>query len=226
MCAITHNLVKAMRVRKVVTRSGVNIRGKFPSRKLNKPVHWECLPERDAILMFEMHPLVLSYQEQPLKETYYDEAGMPHQCYPDFLLRLVGGSELIVEVKRTVDLNRPSVKRKLGQIALRFSELGRPYRVITEGDIRREPLHSNLKRLWKSVRSIRIGRETLDVIDALSSRRSYTVRELAESLRSEQDVYALIGQGYLRTNLETELTANSKVWTATNEEAGDGAFSI
>ena len=119
-----------MRARRVITRTGRGIRGKFPSRKLQKQVHWESPLERDAVLQFEMHPLIATYQEQPSEETYYDERGTARICYPDFLLRLTDGSEAWVEVKRKVDLSRTKIKRKLELIALRFAEQGRIYSVL------------------------------------------------------------------------------------------------
>lgn len=220
------NHLKAMRVRKVVTRSGRGIRGKFPSRKLGQQVYWESLLERDAILMFELHPLVLSYQEQPLVDTYYDEAGGVYQCYPDFLLQTVGGTEILVEVKRNADLARPSVKRKLGLIAAHFADQGRDYRVITESTIHREPLHSNLQRLWESARAFVISSIVHSGIDDLSAHHVYSVATLARIFGSEQAAFALIAMGRLRANLEEPLTSATSVWIPTNREAGDGSFSI
>ncbi len=219
-------LEKIMRVRKVVTRSGRGMRGKFPSRKLGQHVHWESTRERDAILMFELHPLVLSYQEQPSADTYYDDEGTAHTCYPDFLLRTVGGKELLIEVKRSADLARPSIKRKLALIAMRYAELGRTYRVITEHEIRREPLHSNLQLLWEAVRAIVLPPAAHCAVGELSPQRMYTVADLVPVLGNQQTVYALIALGRLRTNLEVQMNQTSFVWTPDNLEAGDGAFSI
>lgn len=213
-----------MRARKVITRSGRGIRGKFPSRKLQKQVHWESPLERDAVLQFEMHPLIESYQEQPSEETYYDECGNARVCYPDFLLRLTDGSEAFVEVKRKVDLSRTKIKRKLELIALRFSEQGRTYRVLSEDQIRREPLHTNLEELWKATKAVRIDTGAHSVVNGLSNQRLYTTAELSVLLGDEQMVRALIARGQLRTNLELQLTPESKVWTALNKEAGGGAF--
>lgn len=210
----------------MVTRSGRGFRGKFPSRKLGKQVYWESTRERDAILMFELHPLVLSYQEQPSEDTYYDEDGTTKTYYPDFLLQTVGGHELLVEVKRSVDLLRPTIKRKLALIALRYAERGRPYRVITEQEIRREPLHSNLQKLWEAIRALEIPGDAHAAVDELNSRQIYTVASLAPLVGNEQMVYALIALGRLRTNLEERLTSTSAVWTAENKGAGDGSFSI
>lgn len=215
-----------MRVRKVITRSGRGIRGKFPSRKLGKQVYWECLPERDAILMFEVHPLVLSYQEQPFFDIYYDEAGMAYECYPDFLLKTVGGAEVVVEVKRKADLARPSVSRKLELIAAHYASQGRTYRVLVDEEIRREPLHGNLQQLWEASRAFEIPGSAYQSVDELSSLCVYTVGTLAQTLGSEQVVFALIATGRLRANLEAPLNSTSSVWTPNNTEAGDGAFSI
>ena len=109
-----------MRVRKVVTRSGKRIRGKFPSAKMNRMVHWESLFERDAILHLEYHPLVVSYQEQPSIETYYDAAGEAHLYYPDFCARFVNGNELYIEVKPKRYLATREVRLKLEAVAWRF----------------------------------------------------------------------------------------------------------
>lgn len=213
-----------MRARRVITRSGRGIRGKFPSKKLQKQVHWESPLERDAVLHFEMHPLIASYQEQPSEETYYDECGTARVCYPDFLLRLIDGSQVWVEVKRKVDLSRPKIRRKLELIALRFAEQGRAYRILSEDQIRREPLYTNLEELWKATKAVRIDTSVHSGANGLSNQRLYTTAELSILLGDEQMVLALIARGRLRTNLELQLAPTSKVWTALNKEAGDGSF--
>lgn len=215
-----------MRARKVITRSGRGIRGKFPSKKLKRHIHWETLLERDAALMFEMHPLIASYQEQPSEETYYDECGNVCVCYPDFLLRLIDGSKVWIEVKRKIDLSRPKIRRKLELIALRFAELGRTYRILSEEQIRREPLHSNLEELWKATNAARVDTGVHSVVNGLSNQQLYTTEEISVLLGDEQIVRALIAHGRLRTNLEMPLGPASKVWTALNKEAGDGSFLI
>ena len=215
-----------MRVRTVITRRGRGIRNKFPSQKLQKQVHCETPLERDAALLFELHPLVASYQEQPCEETYYDHNGQARICYPDFMLRLTDGSEAWIEVKRKVDLSRSKIKRKLELIALRFAELGRRYRILTEDQIHREPLHTNLENLWEARKAVRIDTSVHSVVNGLSNDQLYTTTELSVLLGDEQMVLAFIARGHLRTNLELKLTPATKVWTALNKEAGDGAFFI
>lgn len=139
-----------MRVRKVVTRSGKRFRGKSPSLKLNRMVHWESTLERDAILHFEYHPLVLSYQEQPSIEIYYDKEGEQHRYFPDFRLTFRDGEDMYVEVKPLRFLITKVVQDKLQAVAKRFEEQGRRFRVMTEDDIRRQPLLANLQKLRSS----------------------------------------------------------------------------
>ena len=215
-----------MRARKVITRSGRGIRGKFPSKKMNKVVHWESLLERDAIMLFEMHPLVVSYQEQPSEEIYYDTSGQARSCYPDFLLRLTHGGQILVEIKRNIDLKRTSVTEKLQLIALRFAEQERPYRILSETQIRREPLRSNLQDLWEARRIACIGPETAAAIDALGVTQQFTLKELTALIGDKQLVLAAIADGRLRTDLEKPLGPASLVWSSKNWEAGHGAFEL
>lgn len=88
-----------MRVRKVVTRSGKRFRVKFPSRKMNQMVQRESLLERDAILHFECHPLVVTYQAKSSIEIYYDREAICHKYFPDF--RLDFSDKLQAVAKRT-----------------------------------------------------------------------------------------------------------------------------
>lgn len=215
-----------MRARKVVTRSGKRFRGKFPSVKLKQTIHWESFIERDAILHFDHHPLVLSFQEQPSKEFYYDDDGQQRVCYPDFLLRFVGGNELLIEIKPKKELRKKAIRQKLDLIARRFAEQGRAYRVLNEEDLRREPLFGNLHRIRAALLLNRRSEALDDAHAALMCHGVLGLGELARLLGHEDTVLALVATSVLRMNLEQPLTPTSLVWLASNAEAGDGAFSI
>jgi hypothetical protein len=215
-----------MKSRIVITRSGRDIRGKFPSLKLKRYVHCESPLERDAASLFEFHPLVLSYQEQPLMELYYDSSGVQRTCYPDFLLRFTGGDELLVEVKSRSELARHSVRSTLDCIARHFTAQGRQYRVITEEAIWRQPLRDNLWQLEKA-RQAHCGQPADDQLTGrLDARRLYTLGELERVMGSVSLTLNLVAIGLLRTNLEHSLLQDAKFWLATNTEAGHGAFLI
>ena len=215
-----------MRSRTVITRSGRHFRGKFPSKKLGCTVHWESLIERDAILLFEYHPLVLRYQEQPIKELYYNHRGEQRTCYPDFLLHFVGGAELLVEVKSHSHLARASVRATLDDIAVHFERQSRAYRVLTELDVRRQPLHGNLRHLHEAQQASCASEDAQSMADGLDSSARYPLSDLIAMLGGKAAVLNLVATGVLRMDLEQPIAPNSKIWKATNTEAGHGAFHI
>jgi hypothetical protein len=215
-----------MRVRKVVTRSGKRFRGKFPSLKLNRMVHWESMLERDAIFHFEYHPLVLSYQEQPSIEIYYDQEGEQHRYFPDFRLTFRDGEDLFVEVKPLRFLATKVVRDKLQAIAKRFEEQGRRFRVMTEDDIRRQPLLANLQRLHAS--SKRAARETpnAQLVKTLSGGPVWTLANLCLQLLGVHQVLRLVQSNHLQIDLEKPLSNDSNVWSTTVHGGCHGSFRI
>lgn len=215
-----------MRARKVVTRSGKRFRGKYPSLKVKRTVHWESFIERDAIVHFEFHPLVISYQEQPSEEFYYNEKGIQCSCFPDFLLKFASGAELLVEIKPKKKLRSQKLRQKLDLIARRFAEQGRAYRVLTDEDIRRQPLFENLKRLRDAQRLRRSDDSVAESNSPFGPHSTQSLGELTLVLGDEDTVLSLVAAGTLRMNLEQPLTPASLVWAAGNTEAGNGAFQI
>lgn len=215
------------RVRRIVTRSGVGYRGKFPSRKLKCAVYWQSLLERDAILHLEYHPAVVAYQEQPCEITYYDAELRPRSCIPDFWVLLISGEEFYIEVKPEAKLKRRRLKEKLAQIAVRFDELQQRYRIWTERHIRRQPLFNNLKTLHAANRPVGNGAELEYVIEALRHESShFELSELIHRVGSEDRVKRLIAAGVFQSNLEQPMTPTMRVWTQWNKENQHGAFSL
>lgn len=215
-----------MRARKVVTRSGKRFRGKFPSLKLNRMVHWESMLERDAILHFEYHPLVVSYQEQPSIEIYYDKSGEQHRYFPDFRLTFRDGEDLYVEVKPSRLLTTRVVRDKLQAIAKRFEEQGRRFRVMTEDDIRRQPLLTNLQRLHAS--SKRAAREMPDaqLVKTLAGGPLWKLANLALQLLGIHQVLRLVQSNHLQIDLEKSLTGDSDVWSSSTQGGTHGSFRL
>lgn len=215
-----------MRVRKVVTRSGKRFRGKFPSRKLNRMVHWESLLERDAIFHFEYHPLVMSYQEQPSIEIYYDSHGTPHRYFPDFRLNFRDGRELFVEVKPTQFLATKEVREKFQAVAKMFEEQGRRFRIMTEDDIRRQPLLSNLLRIHQSGKRASQVEPDARLVKTLTGGPLWTRANLVQQLLGVNKVYRLLCGNHLSVDLEASLSDDSEVWLANTQGGSNGSFRI
>lgn len=135
-----------MRVRKVVTRRGRHIRGDFPSKKLNRMVVWESPLEKDALLLIELSPGVISYQEQPEEVVYWNGEVMCRYV-PDVRVNLCDETSLLIEVKPADELKRPVVKAKYTWIARHLQEQGERFLILTEQEIYQEPQFSNLRQL-------------------------------------------------------------------------------
>lgn len=135
-----------MKARKVVTRSGRKFKGLFPSKKLRRMVEWESLLERDAILLFEFSPGVVSYQEQP-ELIEYEQDGEIRKYYPDFEVILKNGEIIHFEIKPANKLNDPAMVKKYSAIKNHYERMGRNFSLLLDNRIRVEPLLGNLKRL-------------------------------------------------------------------------------
>jgi TnsA endonuclease N terminal len=215
-----------MRVREVVTRSGTQFRGKFPSLKLNRMVHWESTFERDAILHLEYHPLVVSYQEQPTIEHYYDAAGECHQYVPDFRALFENGDEVFIEIKPERVLSRRDVRERLAAVAKRFEEQGRRFRVMTEKDIRRQPLFGNLRALHRAAKVRRPRGYDQQLVLDLEPRLKWTFKELVEGVGSTQGALRLIRMNHLEVDLEATLADHANVWLVGSEGGANVGFRL
>lgn len=189
-------------------------------------VHWESILERDAIFHFEYNPSLVSYQEQPSIEIYYDKKGIQHRYFPDFRLDFQDGRELYVEVKPARVLATRLVREKLQSVAKRFEEQGRHFRVITEDDIRREPLLSNLKSIHDSSKRAAQVVPDAQLIDTLSDGPIWKLSNLVRHFNGIQKVLQLVCSNHLRIDLEKPLTDDCDVWTSTAQGGSNGSFRI
>lgn len=133
--------------RKVITRRGRRFRGYFPSQKLGRMVAWESLLELQAILLLEFSWGVASYKEQPVLVQYF-EGEKARDYYPDFEVVLASGEIVHVEVKPATKLEKPDIKAKFVAIATHYrNQRKQAFRIVTESELEREPLLSNVKTL-------------------------------------------------------------------------------
>lgn len=214
-----------MTVRKVITRSKKTFRVKFPSKKNKCMIHCESILERDAALYLEMSHQVKSYKAQPSVETYYDNELVARLYFPDFEAILTDDSSVHIEVKPSSKLSRPDLKGKLEAIFRRYQEQGRRFRILTEKDVRSEPLHSNLKLLAYHTRE-QINAQKFEALkQVLKQLTSITIAKAAAIIGEEKDVYSLIASGYLATNLNQPINQSSLIWIR-NHLQGDENDSI
>lgn len=194
-----------MRVRKVVTRRGRHIRGYFPSKKLNRMVAWESLLEKDTLLLMELSPGVLSYQEQPEEISYWDGQAICGYV-PDLRVNLCNETSLLVEVKPAEELERPAVRTKYQQIAQHLLEQGEHFLILTDQEIRLEPQYSSLCRLlyWYNHAPVRLP-SAQEIGMQLREYEQATIQDFLD-LFGASVTYALIAKGLLVADLTQVLS--------------------
>lgn len=212
-------------VRKVITRSGGIVRGKFPSRKNNRMVRHEGLLERDAILLFEMSPCIVQFREQPFKVDYPFDANI-RKYTPDFELLLQSGEKVLVEVKHSDFLARPDINEKFECIQQWFSDQNLPYSILTEKTLRVEPRKSNLQHGYYSLTKHCQNLAYLTVIlERLERIEVCTVNGFNQSVAPfGVNVFDFLVSGLITCEIESEINDDSIV--NMNMEIGNEWFRI
>ncbi|WP_161792347.1 TnsA endonuclease N-terminal domain-containing protein [Burkholderia sp. A9] len=197
--------------RQVVRPTGGIFRGRFPSRKSGRSVAFESLIERDALLLFEFSRGVISYREQPYS-IYYLFDGRSRKYTPDFELTLASGAVLLIEVKPEEKALAPDEVRRLRRIEEHFSELGVPFRVLTDAQIRSGGLLPNLNALFPYLSKPMSGLQRRLAVAPLLHEPSLTVAHARVRLGSTAEVWRFLAQDLLACDLRqplSELTALS-----------------
>jgi len=199
------------RVRRIVTRSGRGFRGKFPSLKLGRMVHWESYLERDVIRILEYDPTVLRYQEQPCVFEYYDAQGVFRRYFPDFLAERADKNSLI-EAKPKCKLDMPDVREKFETVAIRMQERKQHFQIFTDIEVRREPRFANLCRIHDAVRSLNIlDRSPLKDLPQ-NIRGPQRFGDLVQRLDGERNVYRHYLAGHLQIDVDQPLCDSTVVF--------------
>ena len=198
-----------MTARKVVTRSGRKIRGYFPSLKMKRMVAWESLLERDMILLMEFSQGIVQFREQP-ELVLYDDGDVQRRYFPDFEITTSAHVLEHIEVKSEAQLRRPVIEQKLSLVANNYAQRGLKYRVLSDRDIRREPLLGNLKllaharRLSPEVEFVRD--EVRKLLKSGEINFQYLEKQLGRDL-----LIKLIACGDVRCDLHLSLTGGNRL---------------
>lgn len=195
--------------RKPLTRSQRGFRMKYPSLKLGRMVACESLLEGDLVRLLEFSPGVLSYQEQPARILYWDGERM-REYFPDFAVCLTDGTRAHLEVKSSERLANPKIAAKYRAITEHYRRSGEQFHIVTERELRREPLQANVRKL-----SYLRGRARRDLptIDALCRLLGHDPRTLSsvEACMGQATAWQLLAVGRLVCDLTQTITPNTLV---------------
>lgn len=212
-----------MPTRKVVTRSGHRIRGVFPSVKNQRMVAWESLLERDAIVLFELSPGVIAYEEQPSIEQYY-EGTASRKYYPDFALTLRNGSVAHVEVKPKKKLSNKLVHARLNLIAANYQRQSRQFWILTDEEIRKQPRLSNLSQCAYHLKAGRSEMPPLWQLHELRRRDDWTFEQLTTALGDAPSIFRLLASGLAFCDLDEPIQACTRITFAHGGAPNDALY--
>lgn len=192
------------RVRRVINRAVVGTKGRFPSLKSGRVIHWESQLERDFVRCLEFDTDVISFREQPLTTTFPFE-GKQVRYTPDFLVERKGGM-WIYEVKPADKALKLADSGFITAAEAAIADLGARFCVVTEQTIRRQPRLANVEIL------LRYQQVDLDETMVLEARSvvavaPITIGLLAGLMKGSSlglpEIYAMVRWGLLGADIDS-----------------------
>ncbi len=197
---------------------GLNNIGAFQSIKLGRTVRYESTIERDACYLFDFDPTILSYEEQPfvISVTTHDAT---RRYTPDFLV-IQEMRSILVECKPTARITSDETLRQIDIGHAWARETGNEFVLITDTDIRRGHLLSNVKLLWRYGRLL-VPILIIDRCQALLATypEGLPLLDIATELSEGEEpflvapyLYSLLYHHHLHTDLLLPLSLKSHIW--------------
>lgn len=188
-----------------------------PAPNFKKAKLMDSLLERDGSLWGAFSSNVLTYDAQPLT-LKFECAGTIIVSKPDVEVTYVDGSSELLEIKYLEQYLDPKVRQKCRRVKDQFASMGIRYRVVTEKQIRRCPMHlKNFHRLL----GYRLEPLVLPSINWLQPGKEYLVADVADKLGSDSLVFHLIAKGNLTFDFSKPLTLKTRVRKATPSDSTD-----
>jgi hypothetical protein len=182
--------------RKIVQRSPYRDVGAVHAAYLQPdPIEWESPWEKAFIHLALPCPVVAHIQFQPFTLTYVDSAGKERKHTPDFLIRLNGGSRLVVEVKTTKFVAQHQEKFDKSTALLWAS--GARYYVITEKQLDLD--RCDRANVWRRYARLAAPADQVAIVLGMvrDSQAGRTVQALLNAGVATETLYHLLGRRVL-----------------------------
>ena len=167
----------------------------------------DSLLERDAMVLCHFCSRIASFTSQPLTLTYLS-TDKDIEATPDIEVTYIDNSSELLEIKYADELEKPGLKDKYRNIQAQFAHMGMRYRIITNKQIRRDP---NKLRNFRRLLGYRQDKYPIDEIDWLPANKPFRIRDLAEKLGSDRDVYRLLARQELYCDFSQLITLETIV---------------
>lgn len=100
---LQEKMIISVKKSRKIDLSEISLTGNFISVKNNTHIEFESQLERDYIYLLEFDSKVEQYIEQPLRLEYFDSNNRRFYT-PDFYIKYLDGTEIVVEIKQKKDL--------------------------------------------------------------------------------------------------------------------------
>ena len=190
---------------------------KFASLKMDSVMTVESALEFDTCFHFEYSPDVISFEAQP-EGFYYGFMGKELPYTPDFLVVDKEHGTRFIEVKPVAKSANTDFRAKFICRQERAAALGIPVILVTERQIRLNPILNNLKLLHRYAGLQSFTDLHFAILELVKKSGIVSVRNLISSTRAmEGDVLAStvtwLSLGRLKTDLSSsDLGLDSVVW--------------
>jgi hypothetical protein len=192
---------------------------------MGRMIGCESLLERDAARLFELHPFVTRYVEQPPQQTCYDEFGNAFGYTPDFFVEFSNRTHCYVEIKPAKALRDPELVERLSAVERSFEDREQPFRLLTDRELRAEPRAKSLHRIRSESKTPLSSQAADALIDQLGSKLKITFGE-AKVRVGEYNVMRLIAAGRLHFDFNKPLVDEALLYKSLDAGASHDAFLI
>ncbi|MEI6896304.1 MAG: TnsA endonuclease N-terminal domain-containing protein [Psychromonas sp.] len=192
---------------------------KFASEKVGQAIMCESTLEFDACFHNEYNNSIESYGTQP-EGFKYNFRGKMLPYTPDTLVRYIDKSEKFHEYKPYSAISSPIFREKFIARKLAAKQLGIELILVTDRQIRVNPILNNLKLLHRYSGVYGVTYIQHKLLQAIQKSGQVKLNDVSEEFNlslgeSRSFLYALIHKGFLIADLSNEdLTCNPTLWTA------------
>ncbi len=190
---------------------------KFASAKVGETIMCESSLEFDACFHHEYNENIKAFGSQP-EGFYYDFEGKKLPYTPDAIIFLSDGTVKLHEYKPYSKTFDPIFRAKFLAKKVAAQSLGSDLLLITERQIRVNPLLNNLKILHRYSGIYGLNTIQIELINLIKKAGRISVNDVANkhSLtvgETRSNLYSLINRGLIKTNLnQDDLVCNPSVW--------------
>ncbi len=195
--------------------------GRIQTQKHNEYIAFESGLEKDALILAEFRPDIVSYKSQPKTIRFIHEL-KKRKYTPDILVEYANGQKQYIEVKYREDLfenwsyYKPKFKAAINAAKL---EGNTTFKIWTENEIR-TPFLKNAQFLLSYKNNNINEQQGCMLIETLEKLGQSTPQDLlnmcakSTTLKSEflYSLWGCIARQYINVNLHEKLSMNSVIW--------------